>query len=110
MKLIFTRQDKHVNIGPVTSLGPVVPEGKLSVGGVCVEDPHISRGEQFNKMRGLQESFLTIQDRSSLFWNVHYPSGQKWKNCHKGILWKTFKINANIEILTSNISWKLNFF
>lgn len=53
MKLIFTRQDKHLNIGPITSLGPVVPERKLSVGSVRVEHPHVLRGEQFNEMRGL---------------------------------------------------------
>lgn len=65
------RRDKHLNIGPVTSLGPVVPEGKLSVGSMCVEHPYILRGEQFNKMRGRQEIFLTTQDRGSLFRNVH---------------------------------------
>lgn len=71
MKLIFMKQGKHLSIGPVTSLGPVVPEGKLRMGSVCVEHPHVFRGKQLNKMRGLQELFLTIQDQSSLFRNVH---------------------------------------
>lgn len=71
LKLIFMRQDQHLNIGPVTSSDPVVPEGKLSVGSVRAEHPDILRGEQLNKVRGLQEVFLTIQDRSSLFRNVH---------------------------------------
>lgn len=71
MKLILMRKDRHLNIGPVTSLGPVVPEGKLSSGSVRVEYPHVLRGKQVNKVRRRQDIFLTIQDQSSLFRNVH---------------------------------------
>lgn len=55
----------------VFSLCPVVPEWKLSMGSVRVEHPHVLGGKQFNKMTRLQELFLTIQDRRSLFRNMH---------------------------------------
>lgn len=53
------------------SLGPVVPERKLSWSSVRVERPHVLRGKQVDKVHALEETPLRIQDQSSLLRNVH---------------------------------------
>lgn len=67
------------------SLGAGVPERELSWSGVSVEHPHVPRGKQVDEVQALEETFLRIQDPSSLFRNVHQPSRQKRKHCHEGI-------------------------
>lgn len=89
---------------PHTSLGPGVPERELSWSGVSVEHPHVPRGKQVDEVQALEETFLRIQDPSSLFRNVHQPSRQKRKHCHEGILRETLKTDT--EELTNNASAK----
>lgn len=81
------------------SLGAGVPERELSWSGVSVEHPHVPRGKQVDEVQALEETFLRIQDPSSLFRNVHQPSRQKRKHCHEGILRET--LETDTEELTN---------
>lgn len=71
---------------------------------MSVEHPHVPRGKQVDEVQALEETFLRIQDPSSLFRNVHQPSRQKRKHCHEGILRQTLKTDT--EELTNNTSAK----